>query len=85
MVKPKTECLIVKTFNSNLFVLFDQVQYYLEKLETRRKDSILEPKIVKERKKYTPAWNHPWRKEFYENYLKYYRPNQQNNYDYNYD
>lgn len=85
MVKPRTECLVVKTFNNNLFVLFDQVQYYLEKLETHRKDSILEPKIVKERKKYTPAWNHPWRKEFYENYLKYYRPNQQNNYAYNYE
>ena len=57
----------------------------MEKLETHRKDSILEPIVVKEKKKYIPAWNHPWKKAFYENYLKYFRPNQQNNYAYNYE
>ena len=57
----------------------------MEKLKTNRKDSILEPKIEKEKKAYSPARNHPWRKAFYENYLKYYRPNQQNNYAYNYE
>ena len=45
----------------------------MEKLEIHRKDSILEPKIEKEKKSYSTAWNHPWRKAFYENYLKYYR------------
>lgn len=84
MIKPKSECLVVKTFDDKYFVLFDSTQYYMEKLETHRKDSILEPKVTKEQKKYVPAWNHPWRKEFYENYLKYYRPNQQNNYAYDY-
>lgn len=54
-------------------------------LKTHRKDSILEPIVVKEKKKYIPAWNHPWKKAFYENYLKYFRPNQQNNYAYNYE
>lgn len=54
-------------------VLFDSTQYFMEKLETHRKDSILEPKIEKEKKSYSTAWNHPWRKAFYENYLKYYR------------
>lgn len=83
-IKPKSECLVVKTFDEKYFVLFDSTQYFMEKLEVHRKDSILEPKIDKKTKSYTPAWNHPWRKAFYENYLKYYRPNQQNNYAYNY-
>jgi len=65
--------------------LFDSTQYFMEKLETHRKNSILEPKIEKEIKSYTPAWNHPSRKAFYENYLKEYHPNQQNNYAYNYE
>ena len=84
-IKPKSECLVVKTFDDKYFVLFDSTQYFMEKLETHRKDSILEPKIEKEKKSFSPAWNHPWRKAFYENYLKYYRPNQQNNYAYNYE
>lgn len=84
-IKPKSECLVVKTFDDKLFVLFDSTQYFMEKLETHRKDSILEPIVVKEKKKYIPAWNHPWKKAFYENYLKYFRPNQQNNYAYNYE
>ena len=84
MIKPKSECLVVKTFDDKYFVLFDSTQYYMKKLETHRKDSILESKVTKEQEKYIPAWNHPWRKEFYENYLKYYRPNQQNNYAYDY-
>lgn len=84
-IKPKSECLVVKTFDDKYFVIFDSTQYFMEKLETHRKDSILEPKIEKEKKAYSPAWNHPWRKAFYENYLKYYRTNQQNNYAYNYE
>ena len=51
----------------------DAMKYFMEKLETHRKDSILEPKIEKEKKSYSTAWNHPWRKAFYENYLKHYR------------
>lgn len=57
----------------------------MEKLDTHRDDSILEPKLEKKKKNYSPVWNHPWRKGFCDNYLKYYRPIQQNNYAYAYD
>lgn len=80
--KPKSECLVIKTFDNKLFVLFDQNPYFIEKFEKTRKDSLFEPKAPKVKKSYTPAWNHPWRKKFYDEYLKYYRPNQQNNYAY---
>ena len=84
-IKPKSECLVVKTFDDSLFVLFDSTQYLMEKLDTHRDDSILEPKLEKKKKNYSPVWNHLWRKGFYDNYLKYYRPIQQNNYAYDYD
>ena len=82
-VKPKTECLVVKTFDNKLFVLFDQTPYFIEKFEKVRKDSLFDPITPKEEKTYVPAWNHPWRKKFYDQYLNFYRPKQQNNYAYN--
>ena len=47
----------------------------MEKLDTHRDDSILEPKLEKKKKNYSPVWNHPWRKGFCDNYLKYYLSN----------
>lgn len=57
--KPKSECLVVKTFDNKVFVLFDQNTYFIEKFERTRGDSLFEPKVPKVKKTYVPAWNHP--------------------------
>lgn len=62
--RTKTECLVIKAFNDELFVTIDEKIYELRKLETHKKyskefDIIPEPK--KEKKKYIPPMSHPWR------------------------
>lgn len=62
--RPKTECLVIKAFNGDLLVTIDDTIYELKKLESHKKVSeefdqeIVQPK---EKKKYIPPMNHPWR------------------------
>lgn len=56
--------------------------YHLEEFEKHRDDSIFEPKKKKERKVYKPGLTHPWKKKFFEQYIKNYRKDLQNNYAY---
>lgn len=61
---PKTECLVIKAFDGELFVTIDEKIYELRKLESHKKyseefDDIQEPR--KEKKKYIPPITHPWK------------------------
>ena len=62
--RPKTQCLVIKAFNGDLLVTIDDKIYELRKLESHKKyskefDVIPTPK--KEKQKYIPPMNHPWR------------------------
>ena len=62
--KPKTECLVIKAFDGQLLVTIDDKVFELRKLESHEKyskefDVIPMPK--KEKQKYIPPMNHPWR------------------------
>lgn len=62
--RAKTECLVIKALDGELFVTIDEKIYELRKLESHKKyseefDQIPEEK--KERKKYVPPMSHPWK------------------------
>lgn len=62
--KPKTECLVIKAFDGNLFVTIDDKIYEMRKLETHKKisaefDFVQETKA--ENKKYIPPMTHTWK------------------------
>ena len=62
--RAKTECLVIKAFNGELYVTIDEKIYELRKLETHKKysenfDNVVE--IKEERKKYIPPMTHPWK------------------------
>ena len=79
----KQDCLVVKKFNGELIGMLNENSYHLEKFNLRKKTSIFDvPKGTKHRG-HKPAWNHPWKKVFYDSYIKFYRNKQQNNYTYN--
>lgn len=63
--RAKTECLVIKAFNGELFVTIDEKIYELRKLETHEKYSAEfdeEPESGKETKgKYIPPMIHPWK------------------------
>lgn len=62
--RSKTECLVIKSFNGELFVTVDEKIYELRKLETHKKYSEefdVVPEIKKETKKYIPPMSHPWK------------------------
>ena len=62
--RAKTECLVIKAFNEELYVTIDEKIYELRKLETHQKTSkefdAEQPQIV-EKKKYVPPMSHPWK------------------------
>lgn len=62
--RAKTECLVIKAFNEELFVTIDEKIYELRKLESHQKyssefDEV--PPEKKEKKKYIPPMSHPWK------------------------
>ena len=69
---PKTECLVIKAFNSDLLVAIDEQVYELKELSKNERfsknfDEIVE---VKEKKKYIPPMTHPWKIEYFKKQLK---------------
>ena len=69
---PKTECLVIKAFNSDLLVAIDENVYELKELSRNERfsknlDEIVE---VKEKKKYIPPMTHPWKIEYFKKQLK---------------
>lgn len=69
---PKTECLVIKSFNGDLLVTIDEKVYELKELERNKKYSKEFDEIpkTKERKKYIPPMTHPWKIEYFKKQLK---------------
>ena len=69
---PKTECLVIKSFNDDLLVAIDEKVYELKELERNKKYSKEFDEIpeTKERKKYIPPMTHPWKIEYFKKQLK---------------
>ena len=82
---PKHSCLVVKKFDSELVAVINECHYILEEFENNRNDSIFDMPKPKEKKVYQPPLSHPFKQQSYLNYLKHYRPQNQNNYSYLYD
>ena len=63
--RPRTECLVIKAFDGELFVTIDEKIYELRKLETHKKYSeefdFAKEEPKKEKKKYIPPMTHPWK------------------------
>lgn len=62
--KPKTECLVIKAFDGDLFVAIDEKIYEMRKLESHKKvseefDNI--PQQVIQKVIYIPPMSHPWK------------------------
>jgi len=60
---PKTECLVIKAFNGELFVTIDEQILELKELIRNKKFSkeFDETVKIKEKKKYIPPMTHPWK------------------------
>ncbi len=69
---PKTECLVIKSFDGRLFVTIDEKVYELRELVRNEKYSknFEEVKEVKERKKYIPPMTHPWKLASFKKQIK---------------
>ena len=69
---PKTECLVIKSFNNELLVTIDDNVYELKELNKNEKYSkdFDEIKIVKEPKKHIPSMTHPWRVDRFKSQIK---------------
>lgn len=65
MFKNKTQCLVIETFDGKLLISVDDNVYEARKLEGNKKYSItfdnMIPNQEKEKKKYIPSMNHPWK------------------------
>ena len=60
---PKTECLVIKTFNGELLVTIDEQVFELKELSRNEKFSKNFDEVgeTKEKKKYIPPMTHPWK------------------------
>ncbi len=68
--QPKTECLVIHTFDDQLLVSIDEEVYELRELKLRKEvsqniDIEEEKKESKEKKKYIPPMTHPWKVEMF--------------------
>ena len=66
---PKTECLVIKSFNDELLVTIDEKVYELKELSRNKKistdfDNPL-PEKKQESKKYIPPMTHPWKVQYF--------------------
>lgn len=70
---PKTKCLVIESFNHDLFVTIDEKIYELKELSRNKRFSkeFEEVPVIKETKKYIPPMSHPWKlKSFQEQVRK---------------
>lgn len=71
--KPKTECLVIKAFDGQLLVTIDDKVYELRELQSHEKyskDFDVIPMPKKEKQKYIPPMNHPWRLSYFKIQVK---------------
>lgn len=69
---PKTECLVINSFNNELLVTIDDKVYELKELNRNERfskefDEIIE---IKEKKKYIPPMTHPWKVSSFKNQIR---------------
>ena len=69
---PKTECLVIKAFNGDLLVTIDEQVLELKELTRNERFSKNFDEVIKtkEKKKYIPPMNHPWRLESFKKQLQ---------------
>ena len=69
---PKTEVLVINSFNNELLVAIDEQVYELKELSRNKRFSTEfdEIPVVKEKKKYIPSMTHPWKVEYFKKQLK---------------
>ena len=72
---PKTECLVINSYNGDLLVAIDEKVYELKELERNKKvslefDELKSTIVVKEKKKYIPPMTHPWKIEYFKKQLR---------------
>ena len=60
---PRTECLVIKTFNGELLVTIDEQVLELKELSRNERFSkeFNEVTEAKEKEKYIPPMSHPWK------------------------
>ena len=69
---PKTECLVINAFDGDLLVTIDDKIYELKELSRNERFSknFEQVPVQKERKKYIPPMNHPWRLSAFKNQIQ---------------
>ena len=69
---PKTECLVIKSFNGDLLVSIDDNIFELKELSRNKRfsESFDEVPQVKDKQKYIPPMTHPWKLEYFKKQLK---------------
>ncbi len=70
---PKTECLVINSYNNELLASIDEKVYELKELSRNEQiskefDEVKEEKT--ERKKYIPPMTHPWKIEYFKKQMK---------------
>lgn len=64
--KPKTKCLVIRSFDKQLLMTVEEKVYRLVELKKNKTISVefdfVEEKPKKEKKKYIPPMSHPWRR-----------------------
>lgn len=65
--KPRTECLVIKSYDNQLFLTVDETVYKLNELKKNKETSYEYDNEIKkekkERKIYIPPMTHPWKRE----------------------
>lgn len=62
---PKTICTLIITYNAELWSKIENKYYIM--LEIEKRETVMEKEVkssIKEKKKYIPPSNHPWRKSY---------------------
>ena len=69
---PKTKCLVIKSYNGELFVTIDEQIFELKELNRNENFSKEFDEVIehKEKKKYIPPMTHPWKLESFKKQMK---------------
>lgn len=69
---PKTECLVIESFNGDLLVTIDEKVFELKELSRNERFSKEFDEVVEEKRKekYIPPMTHPWKVEYFKKQLK---------------
>ena len=69
---PKTECLVIESFNGDILVTIDEKVFELKELSRNERfskefDDVIEQKV---KEKYIPPMTHPWKVEYFKKQLR---------------